>query len=86
MGRISIDVSDEEHQKLKAMAALKGLSIKDFVLTSTLGVHGSDPALVELEALLDKRIDVAKTEGISTRTVEDVFEQARSEAKRDRDA
>jgi uncharacterized protein (DUF1778 family) len=32
MSRISIDVTPEEHQKLKAMAALKGKSIKDYVL------------------------------------------------------
>ena len=82
MSRISIDVSDEEHQKLKAMAALKGMSIKEFVLTSTLGTHGEDPALTELEALLDKRIERAKVEGASLRSVEDVFDQARAKAKR----
>jgi uncharacterized protein (DUF1778 family) len=37
VSRISIDVSDEEHRKLKAMAALKGQSLKDFLLQRTLG-------------------------------------------------
>ena len=37
MSRISIDVTTEEHQKLKAVAALKGLSIKEYVLERTLG-------------------------------------------------
>ena len=32
MSRISIDVTDSEHKKLKALAALKGRSIKDYVL------------------------------------------------------
>ena len=32
MPRISIDISVQEHQQLKDMAALKGLSIKDYVL------------------------------------------------------
>ncbi|MFT7537448.1 MAG: hypothetical protein ACI85K_003407 [Hyphomicrobiaceae bacterium] len=57
MSRISIDVTPEEHQRLKAMAALQGKSIKEFVLANTLG-HASEgsgeaAALAELEALLE---------------------------------
>ena len=37
MPRLSIDITPEEHQKLKAIAALKGESIKDYVLKRTLG-------------------------------------------------
>lgn len=37
MGRISIDVTDQEHRQLKALAALRGQSVKDFVLAQTLG-------------------------------------------------
>jgi hypothetical protein len=37
MSRISIDVTASEHKKLKAMAALRGKSIKDYVLERTLG-------------------------------------------------
>ena len=80
MSRISIDVTAEEHQKLKAMAALQGKSIKEFVLESTIGSGSSDPALAELEALLDRRIQRAKTERPSTRTVEEVFQQVRDAA------
>ena len=36
MPRLSIDITPEEHQKLKAIAALKGESIKDYVLKRTL--------------------------------------------------
>jgi len=79
MNRISIDVTPEQHQRLKALAALQGKSIKDFVLECTLGPHGEDQALVELEELLDQRIRRAKAEGNSTRTVGDVFRQARDE-------
>jgi len=88
MSRISIDVSPEEHQKLKAMAALQGKSIKEFVLASTLGAARDDEkaALLELEELLDRRLARAKSEGTSERTVEDIFKQARAEAKRRPDA
>ena len=37
MPRLSIDITAEEHQKLKAIAALKGQSVKEFVLKRTLG-------------------------------------------------
>ncbi|MEO6596405.1 MAG: antitoxin [Planctomycetota bacterium] len=80
MSRISIDVTPEEHQRLKALAALQGKSIKEFVLASTLGTTQSADALAELEALLDERIAETRTKGVSTRTVADIFRQARREA------
>jgi hypothetical protein len=87
MSRISIDVTDAQHQKLKALAALQGKTIKQFVLASTLGSQQPDSdeamALAELEAMLDKRIRRFEMEGPSTRTVEDIFQQARDEAKPD---
>ncbi|MFC7339317.1 antitoxin [Haloferula chungangensis] len=59
MSRISIDVSPEEHRKLKAIAALKGKSMKDYLLEGKIDIGAGDEekALVELEALLDARID-----------------------------
>lgn len=79
MSRISIDVTAEEHQKLKAMAALKGKSIKEYVLERTLGAKGEkdqEDALIELESLLDERAREAESGGISKRTVGEIFGQA----------
>ena len=84
MSRISIDISDEEHRKLKAMAALKGQSLKDFLLQRTLGKEtrtDEEAALVELVALLDARVHRAEKEGVSSRTVDEIFRQARREMK-----
>lgn len=88
MSRISIDVTPEEHRKLKAMAALQGKSIKEFVLDSTLGFKGGsvERDLAELEAVLDQRIKDSETNGVSTRTVESIFQQAREDASRQPDA
>ena len=72
MSRISIDVTTEEHQKLKAVAALKGMSIKEYVLERTLG-DGEEDALKELEALLDQRIASAKGGKASKRGVREIF-------------
>jgi Antitoxin ParD len=58
MSRISIDVSPEEHRKLKAIAALKGKTIKDYLLEGKMDFGSDDTqvALTELEVLLDERI------------------------------
>ncbi len=81
MSRISIDVTKQEHQRLKAMAALQGKSIKEFVLSRTIGEQALDADLAELEALLDQRIKRAKTEGTSTRTVAEISHDAKNEAE-----
>jgi len=59
MGRISIDVTDAEHRKLKALAALRGQTVKDFVLERTIGDRAQDADLAELEDLLGPRRDRA---------------------------
>ena len=80
MSRISIDVTEDEHKKLKAVAALRGKSIKDYVIERTLGADSSDDAaLRELEALLDGRIQAAQAGAISRRTAKAVFAEATRE-------
>lgn len=81
MSRISIDVSTEDHQKLKALAALQGKSIKDYVLERALGSPQQDEiqALAELESFLDDRIRRTEQQGISSQSVEDVFQSVCAE-------
>jgi hypothetical protein len=82
MSRISIDVTAEEHQRLKALAALQGKSIKEFVLSSTLGAQNGGRLaqdLAELEAILDKRMQSARAGGVSRQTVGDILEQVKRE-------
>jgi hypothetical protein len=84
MSRISIDVTTEEHQKLKAIAALQGKSIKDYVIERTLGAEAEkseEAALQELESFLDKRIQSARKGSISRRTVGAIFKDAYRETK-----
>jgi hypothetical protein len=74
MSRISIDVTDDEHKKLKAMAALRGQSIKDYVIERTLSADPADTAaLLELEKLLDSRIRAARAGAVSRKTASEVF-------------
>jgi hypothetical protein len=81
--KISIDVTDDEHKKLKALAALRGKSIKHYVIERTLGAgEADDAALRELEELLDNRIHAAQAGAVSRRTPSEVFaEAARKKAR-----
>lgn len=37
MARINVDLDDELHRRVKAAAALKGVTLKDFVVTTLRG-------------------------------------------------
>lgn len=80
MKRITIEVTEQQQHRLKAMAALQGQTIKDFVLASTIGNGDEAQALEDLEALLDKRLANARTGGVSSRTVGNIVEQVKREA------
>lgn len=72
--RLSIDITPEQHQCLKAAAALQGKSIKDFVLARVLPeMNGSDFADIQaLEAVLKARISAAAKGAVSTKSVDDI--------------
>lgn len=86
MPRLSIDITPEDHQRLKALAALKGESLKDFVLRRTLGdvpeVSGmsEEAALAQLRDTLEPRIAEALRGERSSRSIEDIRAEARSQA------
>ena len=88
MPRLSIDITAEEHQKLKAIAALKGQSIKDFVLKRTLGDAPALDAMSEEEAFgaltefLRPRIEQAERGELSAKSVSDIRREARAQAGR----
>ena len=86
MPRLSIDVTPEEHQKLKAIAALKGQSIKDYVLNCTLGETPALGGMTEHEAFgvladfLKPRIDQARRGELSVKSMDDIRREARERA------
>ena len=80
MSRLSIELTQEQHQKIKAMAALTGTSIREYVVSRLLPASSDEElALKELETLLDKRIESAKAGQVSQRTVEDIFQEVNKE-------
>ena len=84
MPRLSIDITPEEHQKLKAIAALKGESIKDFVLKRTLGDALDDmseaEAVAALADFLKPRIEQARRGEFSKKSLADIRRDAHEQA------
>ena len=60
MSRISIDVTDAEHKKLKALAALSGKSIKEFVIERTLGIDEANDVVGAVDYLRNNRSESSK--------------------------
>lgn len=73
--RLSIEISPEQHQRLKAAAALQGQSIKDYVLARTLPDSDEQAALQALEGFLKPRIAAANKGEFSTKSIDDVFDE-----------
>ena len=78
--RLSIEITPYQHQRLKAAAALKGESIKDYVLKRTLPNPDEQSALQELEQFLAPRIKAVENGALSTRTVDNIFDEVLKEA------
>ncbi len=76
MSRLSIELTQEHHQKIEAMAALTGTSIREYVVSSLLPASSDEElALKEPETLLDKRIESAEAGQVSRRTGGDIFQE-----------
>jgi hypothetical protein len=81
--RLSIDITPEQHQRLKAIAALQGQSMKDYVLNrvfpDTPETAEESEALRQLEAFLEPRIKAAQGETVN-KSVTQIFEDTLQEA------
>lgn len=87
MPRLSIDLSEQQHQRLKVAAALNGQSIKEFVLNRTFADQGGaqdlseEAALTALQGFLQERLEQVK----QGKVVPADFEKIRAEAMRRRE-
>jgi len=71
--RLSIEVTSEQHKQLKAMAALQGETIKNYVLKRALS-EDNERALQKLDSFMKPRIESAKNGAVTDKTVSDIFE------------
>lgn len=83
--RLSIEVSQDQHQRLKAVSALRGQSIKDYVLERVFqplpetNSADANEAMRQLEAFLKPHIDAAEQGKIVDKSVLDIFEEIHQE-------
>ncbi len=82
MSRLSIELTPEEHQKIKAIAALQGSSIRDYVLERILPSEDDEAAaLQELEAFLAPRINDAQKGNTISSSAHEIFEKTLADHK-----
>jgi hypothetical protein len=84
MSRISIDVTPEEHQRLKAFAALRGQTIKDYILERSLPKLSGEglteeEAMSQLEQFLLPRIEEAQRGEFSSKDFDSIIAEAKAE-------
>lgn len=76
MSRIIIDVTGEQHQQIKALAALQGKTIKDYVLEKVFSKNKDDEAAwQELTNILESRIKEAEANPLPSKSFEDITEE-----------
>lgn len=86
MSRLSIEIPEYQHQQIKAMAALRGVSIKDYILERTLPPEAAESegmseaqALSMLESFLAPRIEAAERGEFSTLTMGEILAKAHAQ-------
>ena len=76
MSRLTIDITEQQHQSLKAMAALQGKTIKQYALERLFpGDVGADQAWQDLQTLLRQRVSNTRAGRISSRSVAQILDE-----------
>ncbi|EDP8962571.1 antitoxin [Salmonella enterica] len=76
MSRLTIDMTDQQHQSLKALAALQGKTIKQYALERLFpGDADADQAWQELKTMLGNRINDGLAGKVSTKSVGEILDE-----------
>ena len=85
MSRLSIEVTPEQHQRLKAIAALHGKTMKEYVLERALpplpelDALSEEEALHQLETFLKPRVEAAARGVVVNQTVTEIIDELKRE-------
>lgn len=83
MSRLTIDITDHQHQSLKAMAALQGKTIKQYALERLFpGDADADQAWGELKALLESRIAEGLAGKVTSKSIGEILDEELAEGRR----
>ncbi|EDV9208563.1 antitoxin [Salmonella enterica subsp. enterica] len=76
MSRLTIDITDQQHQSLKALAALQGKTIKQYALERLFpGDSDADQAWQELKTLLGNRINNGIAGKVSAKSIGEILDE-----------
>jgi hypothetical protein len=76
MSRLTIDITEQQHQSIKAMAALQGKSIKQYAVERLFPQTDDEGhALSELRQLLEQRLAAAGRGEVSTKSITEIAEE-----------
>lgn len=76
MSRLTIDITDQQHQSLKALAALQGKTIKQYALERLFpGDTDAERAWEELKTLMNTRVNEGLAGRLSTKTVGEILDE-----------
>ena len=77
MSRLTIDVTEQQHQSLKVMAALQGKSIREYALERLFPpASDEEQAFRDLKALLEQRIAESQKGEVVARSLTEIAEDA----------
>lgn len=82
MSRLTIDITDQQHQSLKALAALQGKTIKQYALERLFpGDIDGERAWEELKTLMNTRVNEGLAGKLSRKTVGDILDEEIAEGR-----
>ncbi|MCL1826050.1 MAG: antitoxin [Betaproteobacteria bacterium] len=76
MSRLTIDMTEQQHKSLKALAALQGKTIKQYTIERLFPDDATaDQAWQELKTLLSERINEGLAGNVSTKTIGEILDE-----------
>lgn len=82
MSRLTIDITDQQHKNLKALAALQGKTIKQYALERLFPESPeNEDAWQELKALLSSRIHDGLFGKVSTQSITSILDEELAKGK-----
>lgn len=76
MSRLTIDITDHQHQSLKALAALQGKTIRQYALERLFPSDANgDQAWQELKSMLENRVSEGLAGKVSSKSVTEIMEE-----------
>ena len=76
MSRLTIDITEQQHKALKALAALEGKSIKQYALEKLFpAAQDEEQAWADLKTLIERRIAESASGAISGKTFDEIVEE-----------